>query len=59
MRDVAIVGFAQSPHVRALVERNEVELIQPVIQQLIEQLGVDRHAFDFVWTTWLVRPSRS
>lgn len=48
MRDVAIVGFAQSPHVRALVERNEVELIQPVIQQLIEQLGVDRHAFDFV-----------
>jgi acetyl-CoA acetyltransferase len=48
MRDVAIVGFTQSPHVRRLEERNEVELIQPVIQELIANLGVDRHAFDFV-----------
>lgn len=48
MRDVAIVGVSQTPHVRRQEQLNEVEMIQPVIQSLIESLGVDRHAFDFV-----------
>lgn len=48
LRDVAIVGFAQSKHARRIEDLNEVEMIQPVIQGLIEGLGVDRHAFEFV-----------
>lgn len=47
MRDVAIIATAQSPHVRAATDTNEVELIQPVIQEVIERSGVDRHGFDF------------
>lgn len=46
-RDVAIVSVAQSVHQRAVVERNEVELIQPVIQQALEQVGVRKGEIDF------------
>ena len=38
-RDVAIVAFAQSDHQRAIEERNEVELIQPVIHAALDQAG--------------------
>jgi acetyl-CoA acetyltransferase len=38
MRDVAIVSFAQSDHQRRLSERNEVEMIQPVIHQALDQV---------------------
>jgi len=38
-RDVAIVAFAQSNHQRAIEERNEVELIQPVIHAALDQAG--------------------
>ena len=47
MRDVAIISTAQSKHVRAASEVNEVELIQPVIQEAIERSGIGRHDFDF------------
>lgn len=47
MRDVAIIATAQSPHVRAATATNEVELIQPVIQEVTERSGVGRHDFDF------------
>lgn len=47
MRDVAIIATAQSPHVRAASAQNEVELIQPVIQEATERSGVGRHDFDF------------
>ncbi|MCB1285749.1 MAG: thiolase domain-containing protein [Microthrixaceae bacterium] len=47
-RDVAIVSVAQSKHERAIVERNEVELIQPVIQQAMEQIGAHISEIDFV-----------
>lgn len=47
-RDVAIVSVAQSNHSRAIVERNEVEMIQPVIQQAMEQIGADISEIDFV-----------
>ncbi|CAB4532641.1 unannotated protein [freshwater metagenome] len=47
MRDVAIIATAQTKHVRAATATNEVEMIQPVIQEVIERSGVDRHGFDF------------
>jgi acetyl-CoA acetyltransferase len=47
VRDVAIIATAQSKHVRAATETNEVELIQPVIQEVTERSGVGRHDFDF------------
>ncbi len=47
MRDVAIIATAQSQHVRAAAATNEVELIQPVIQEATERSGVGRHDFDF------------
>ena len=36
-RDVAIVGFAQTKHVRAADTLSEVELIQPVIAEVMEK----------------------
>lgn len=47
MRDVAIIATAQTKHVRAATALNEVEMIQPVIQDVIDRSGVDRHGFDF------------
>ena len=47
-RDVAIVSFAQTEHRRAVRERNEVELIQPVIHQAMEQIGAGIADIDFV-----------
>ena len=38
MRDVAIVSVAQTDHRRAVPELNEVEMIQPVIQTVLEQI---------------------
>ena len=34
MRDVAIVGTAQSVHARRVDDRNEVEMLMPVLQEL-------------------------
>jgi acetyl-CoA acetyltransferase len=47
MRDVAIVSVAQSDFVRALTRRNEVEMIQPVIQQAFDQIGATIADIDF------------
>jgi len=38
-RDVAVVSVAQTTHRRAATEINEVELIQPVIRQVLDQIG--------------------
>jgi acetyl-CoA acetyltransferase len=46
-RDVAIVGFAQTKHVRSEDTLSEVELIQPVIAEAMDQVGLDHHGFDF------------
>ena len=46
-RDVAIVGFAQTKHVRSADTLSEVELIQPVIAEAMNQVGLDHHGFDF------------
>jgi acetyl-CoA acetyltransferase len=48
MRDVAVVGFTQSPSMRREPNRNEVEILIPVIQALREQTGLDSSDFDFV-----------
>ena len=48
MRDVAVVGFTQSDSMRKETNRNEVEILIPVIQALREQTGVANDQVDFV-----------
>ncbi len=47
MRDVAIVGTAQSEHARRVDDRNEVEMLMPVLQELKDGLGVTQADLDF------------
>jgi acetyl-CoA acetyltransferase len=47
MRDVAVVAFAQSHHVRREQERNEVEMVMPVLHQVKSDLGIDQSQIDF------------
>jgi acetyl-CoA acetyltransferase len=47
MRDVAIVSFAQSPSVAAARDRNEVELVMPVVAQALEHSGIPRDQIGF------------
>ncbi|MFN2589364.1 MAG: thiolase domain-containing protein [Actinomycetota bacterium] len=46
MRDVAIVGFAQTPSV-AKETRNEVEMIMPVLHEAVKQSGIPRQEIGF------------
>jgi len=48
MRDVAVVGFTQSASVRREPDRNEVEILIPVIHALREQTGVQSDGVDFI-----------
>lgn len=48
MRDVAVVGFSQSPCVRRETNLNEVEILIPVIGRLREQTGMVGRDVDFV-----------
>jgi acetyl-CoA acetyltransferase len=47
MRDVAVVSFAQSPSVRAARDRNEVEILIPVLGEAIERSGIGRKEIGF------------
>jgi acetyl-CoA acetyltransferase len=47
MRDVAVVAFAQSHHVRREQARNEVEMLMPVLHQVKSELGIDQSQIDF------------
>jgi acetyl-CoA acetyltransferase len=47
VRDVAIVSFAQLPAVRRDTEREEVELVQPVVTAALKQAGLDRREVGF------------
>ena len=47
MRDVAVVGFAQSRSVRQERDRNEVEILMPVVSEAIERSGLDRKKIAF------------
>src|SRR5688500_11120038 len=40
MRDIAIVSFAQSHHVRAEERRNEVEMLMPVVTEALGNVGL-------------------
>ena len=48
MREVAVVGFTQSPCMRREPDRNEVEILIPVLQSLREETGVSGADCDFV-----------
>jgi acetyl-CoA acetyltransferase len=47
MRDVAVVSFAQTKHERSLPGVNEVEMLMPVIQQVRDQIGIDKGRIGF------------
>ena len=47
MRDVAVVAFAQSHHVRREQRRNEVEMLMPVLHQVKTDVGLDQSQIDF------------
>lgn len=47
MRDVAIVSVVQTDHRRAVPELNEVEMVQPVIQGALDQIGAGISDIDF------------
>ncbi|MGH9232973.1 MAG: thiolase domain-containing protein [Acidimicrobiales bacterium] len=47
MRDVAVVAFAQSRHVRREQARNEVEMLMPVLHRVKSDLGIDQSDIDF------------
>jgi acetyl-CoA acetyltransferase len=47
MRDIAVVGFAQSPSVRRAPDRNEVEILMPVVAAAIKSSGVPKEKIGF------------
>ncbi len=47
MRDVAIVSFAQAPSVRRDAERNEVEIVMPVVTEAVARAGIARKDIGF------------
>jgi acetyl-CoA acetyltransferase len=47
MRDVAVVAFAQSHHVRRESLHNEVEMVMPVLHQVKADVGLDQSGIDF------------
>lgn len=47
MRDVAVVAVAQSPLVRADRERNEVEILMPVVADVFAQTGLTKDDMGF------------
>jgi acetyl-CoA acetyltransferase len=47
MRPIAVVAFAQLPNVRRDTEREETELVQPVIAAALEQAGLTRADIGF------------
>ena len=48
MREIAVVGFTQSPSLRREPDRNEVEILIPVIHELKQSLDLGGKQFDFV-----------
>src|SRR5256885_8967958 len=47
MVDVAIISFAQSDHVRAVTNANEVEMLMPVTAAAVERAGMTKNDIDF------------
>src|SRR5688572_10874064 len=47
MRDVAIVSVARAKHVRKERSRNEVEILMPVVHQVMEDCGIPKEEIGF------------
>ncbi len=47
MRDIGIIGFAQTKHVRREQGQNEVEMVMPVLQEVRERAGVTKDEIGF------------
>jgi acetyl-CoA acetyltransferase len=47
MRDVAIVSVARADHVRKDRSRNEVEILMPVVHEVIEDCGIPKEQIGF------------
>jgi acetyl-CoA acetyltransferase len=47
MRDTAIVSFAQTRYVRSERRRNEVEMLMPVIDEVVEKSGIPKRDIGF------------
>jgi acetyl-CoA acetyltransferase len=47
MRDVAIIGFAQTPHVRRQPHFNEVEMLMPVLAEVRQRANVTKDDIGF------------
>lgn len=47
MRDVAVISFAQAPMRRRELDRNEVEILMPVVAEAVERSGLPRHEIGF------------
>lgn len=47
MRDVAIVAVAKAPHVRKERVRNEVEILMPVVQEVLADCGLTKDEIGF------------
>ena len=47
MRDVAIIGFAQTPHVRRQPHQNEVEMLMPVLEEVRHRAQVTKDDIGF------------
>lgn len=48
MRDVAIISFAQTKHARHAQDVNEVEMLMPVLVDVVQQAGITSDRIDFV-----------
>jgi acetyl-CoA acetyltransferase len=47
MRDVAVVSFAQSKHLRRVPDLNEVEMLMPVLGRVRDQIGITQDRIGF------------
>ena len=47
MRDVAIISFAQTPHKRSERTQNEVEMLMPIIDDVVKKSGIPRQEIGF------------
>jgi acetyl-CoA acetyltransferase len=48
LRDVAIIAFSQTPLVRREVERNEVEMLMPIVGEVLAKAGLPHDQIGFV-----------
>jgi acetyl-CoA acetyltransferase len=47
MREVAVVSFAQAPSQRRVSDRNEFEILVPVVSEAVEKSGIPREEIGF------------